>query len=85
MLNVHVSRDADGALVVNMQYCGEYMVVILLVVIILILQTQTIDLPGNYVTTTLFSTLDRLKWNRFQVCFSRAMVREAEHPSSTHA
>jgi hypothetical protein len=51
MLNVHVSRDADGALVVSMQYCGEYMVVILLVVILLVLQTQTIDLSGNYVTT----------------------------------
>ena len=56
MLNVHVSRDADGALVVNMQYSCEYMVVILLIVILLVLQTQTIDLSGNYVTTTLFST-----------------------------
>ena len=56
MLNVHVSRDADGVLVVNMQYSCEYVVVILLVVILLVLQTQTIDLSGNYVTTALFST-----------------------------
>jgi hypothetical protein len=39
----------------------------------------------NYVTTTLFSTYDHLKWNGFQVCFSRAMGREAEHPSLTHS
>ena len=44
-----------------------------------------IDLSSNYVTITLFSTLDHLKWNRFQVYFSRAMLREAEHPSSTCA
>ena len=56
MFNVHVSHDADGALVVNMQYCCEYTVVILLVVIILVLLTPTIDLSGNYFTTTLFST-----------------------------
>ena len=80
MLNVHVSRDAVGALVVNMQYSCEYMVVILLVVILLVLQTQTIDLSDNYVTTVHCFQLR----TRFQVYFSRAMVREAEHPLSTH-
>ena len=39
----------------------------------------------NYVTTTLFSTSDHLKWKGFQGFFSWAMHGEAEHPSSTHA
>jgi hypothetical protein len=47
----------------------------------------SIILPfDNYVTSTLFSTWDHLKWKGFQVVFfSWAMHREAEHPSSTHA
>ena len=41
--------------------------------------------PESTSRLTRFSTEDHLKWNRFEVCFSRAMVREAEHPSATHA
>ena len=44
------------------------------------------DLSGNYVmANTVFNLVPSYsKWNGFQVCFSRAMVGEAEHPS-THA
>ena len=48
-------------------------------------QNRAIHPFDNYVTTTLFSTSDHLKWKGFQVFFSWAMHGEAEHPSSTHA
>ena len=37
------------------------------------------------IITSLFSTQDHLKWKGFEVFFSWAMHREAEHPFSTHA